>query len=98
MSLVYFNTFLLAGTTFLYGSYHNRSTDIVSNNWNMTVMNEPIGYLRLLYKDHVRNTRQDEFILGIQMFPVKIHNKSNYSMSVISTLLYVTSNIQKGIR
>ncbi|TNN16624.1 Neurexin-1 [Schistosoma japonicum] len=84
------------GTTFLYGSYHNRSTDIVSNNWNMTVMNEPIGYLRLLYKDHVRNTRQDEFILGIQMFPVKIHNKSNYSMSVISTLLYVTSNIQKG--
>ncbi|KAK4473257.1 hypothetical protein MN116_004428 [Schistosoma mekongi] len=85
-----------AGTTFLYGSYHNRSTDIVSNNWNMTIMNKSIGYLRLLYKDHARNTRQDEFILGIQMFPVKIYNQSNYSMSIITTLLYVTSNIQKG--
>ncbi|CAH8434638.1 unnamed protein product [Schistosoma rodhaini] len=85
-----------AGTTFLYGFNQNQMINITVNNWTLTTISETIGYLRLIYKDHLRNTRQDEFILGIQMLPMKIDSKSSHSISTIATLLFITNLKQTG--
>ncbi|KAK4473256.1 hypothetical protein MN116_004427 [Schistosoma mekongi] len=87
-----------AGTTFVYGTdYDNLSTEI--NKTSKT--DENIGYLRFVYTDKARNTRQDEFVLGIQTsLPNTFHNRHYYVSSTldnyITTLLFVTSLTQIG--
>ncbi|TNN16623.1 Neurexin-3 [Schistosoma japonicum] len=87
-----------AGTTFVYGiDYDNLSNEI-----NMTSkIDENIGYIRFIYTDRARNTRQDEFVLGIQTFsPNTFHNRHYYIPQThdnyITTLLFVTSLTQVG--
>lgn len=62
----------------------------------MTTMSETIGYLRFMYKDRLRNTRKDEFTLGIQMLPIKSNSKSSHSIFTIATLLFITNLKQTG--
>nr|CAH8823018.1 unnamed protein product [Trichobilharzia regenti] len=87
------------GTTFKFGSINEDLSAYVSlSSVNKTVNSEDdVGYLRIMYKDRVRNTRQDEFILGIQTFPTEdgVETEQNRS-STISTLLFITSSNQIG--
>ncbi|CAH8435195.1 unnamed protein product [Schistosoma haematobium] len=85
-----------AGTTFLYGSNQDQRINVNINNWTMTTMSETIGYLRFMYKDRLRNTRKDEFTLGIQMLPMKSNSKSSHSIFTIATLLFITNLKQTG--
>ncbi|CAH8434587.1 unnamed protein product [Schistosoma rodhaini] len=103
-----------AGTTFVYGIHddsiiNNNNNNNLSNKFNHTISNhDNIGYLRFIYKDYEKHTRQDEFILGIQTFYINFTHKKqqkqqhrNYSQTYnddnyISTLLFVTSLTQIG--
>ncbi|CAH8435634.1 unnamed protein product [Schistosoma bovis] len=85
-----------AGKTFLYGSNQDQRINVNVNNWTMTTMSETIGYLRFMYKDRLRNTRKDEFTLGIQMLPMKSNSKSSHSIFTIATLLFITNLKQTG--
>ncbi|CAH8435312.1 unnamed protein product [Schistosoma curassoni] len=95
-----------AGTTFAYGvKYDTTISYNLSSNINQTIDNDNdhIGYLRLIYTDRVRNTRQDEFVLGIQTILTNLtYNKNQHknneqiSHNYITTLLFVTSLTQIG--
>ncbi|CAH8436245.1 unnamed protein product [Schistosoma margrebowiei] len=98
-----------AGTTFAYGVHDDTTISYnLSNNINQTINddddnNDHIGYLRLIYTDRVRNTRQDEFVLGIQTILTNLtykqkqyKNNEQISHNYITTLLFVTSLTQIG--
>ncbi|CAI2722742.1 unnamed protein product [Schistosoma spindalis] len=97
-----------AGTTFAYGvNYDTTISYNLSNNINQTIdNNDNIGYLRLVYTDRGRNTRQDEFVLGIQTILTNFTDNNNkkqqqknisqLSNNYITTLLFVTSLTQIG--
>ncbi|KAA0199059.1 hypothetical protein FBUS_00196 [Fasciolopsis buskii] len=60
---------------------------------------ESIGYLRLSYTDSVRNTHQEEFVMGIQTTKKMstIHNSfEETKLHVIQTLMLVTNSAQTG--
>ncbi|CAH8825261.1 unnamed protein product [Trichobilharzia szidati] len=94
-----------AGTTFLYDfdslafkrkRLLGRNDSILENNDN-----EPIGGLQFIYTDISRNTRQDEFVLGVQTLPANSVDKikdpiSQLYNNYISTLLFVTGFTQNG--
>ncbi|TPP66766.1 putative neurexin [Fasciola gigantica] len=58
-----------------------------------------VGYLKLTYTDFVRNTRQEEFVLGIQTTArdSEAYKSSSQKKSrAIETLLFVTGSAQTG--
>ncbi|VDP66083.1 unnamed protein product [Echinostoma caproni] len=70
-----------------------------SDSMNSSASAASIGYLRLTYTDHVRNTYQEEFVLGVQTVrpTLSVDGKTPARKSdEIETLLYVTNTAQTG--
>ncbi|CAH8430175.1 unnamed protein product [Heterobilharzia americana] len=87
-----------AGTTFQFGNNQNMqaATHLFDEKKAINSKND-VGYLRIMYKDRVRNTRQDEFILGIQTFSSEVDKEEQHDrLTSISTLLFITSLNQVG--
>ncbi|CAH8429833.1 unnamed protein product [Heterobilharzia americana] len=61
-----------AGTTFLYDFYFD-STSLSEGDQISTEDVKEKGYLQFIYMDSSRNTKQDEFVLGVQTLPTKIY-------------------------
>ncbi|CAH8430155.1 unnamed protein product [Schistosoma turkestanicum] len=94
-----------AGTTIAYGiDYNSTVSHHLSNDIDQTSnYSVNVGYLRLVYTDRGRNTKQDEFVLGVQTsLAYFTQNKqqqrhiSQVNDNYISTLLFVTSLTRIG--
>ncbi|CAH8429848.1 unnamed protein product [Heterobilharzia americana] len=89
-----------AGTTFLYDFYFD-STSLSEGDQISTEDVKEKGYLQFIYMDSSRNTKQDEFVLGVQTLPTKIYGKlkghtSQLYSNYISTLIFVSGFTQIG--